>query len=147
MEVFSHEFNYCGYQEASLPLALGKFKYTGSDCSKPRPYEDSFRMSVKMPLITPGVVARVLHVMCRGSTSFRWWERPPRVRSYSASTRTRICNVRCLLCNRPKWEAYSIDRSVFPRFPSIALSSRVRSKASRNDPKWQRNRNREDFAE
>ena len=58
MSVFSHDFNYCGYQEASLPLALGKIKYTGSDCWKPRPYEDSFSMSVKMPIITPSVLAR-----------------------------------------------------------------------------------------
>ncbi|KAK8829053.1 hypothetical protein WA556_005610 [Blastocystis sp. ATCC 50177/Nand II] len=54
MTVFSHDFGYCGYQEAELPLWLGKIKYAGSDCSKPRPFEDSFRMSVTMPKITPG---------------------------------------------------------------------------------------------
>ena len=55
LRIFSHNFNYCGYQEASLPLALGKIKYTGSDCSKPRPIQDSFTVSVKLPIITPSV--------------------------------------------------------------------------------------------
>lgn len=57
----SHDFGYCGYQEAELPLWLGKIKYAGSDCSKPRPFEDSFRMSVTMPKITPGVCGLCFH--------------------------------------------------------------------------------------
>ena len=51
----SQEFNYCGYQEAMLPLNIGKMTYEGSDCSQPRPFMDHFAASITVPWFTPKV--------------------------------------------------------------------------------------------
>ena len=50
-----HTFDYCGYQEHQLPYRIGLCTYEGSDCSAPRPMNDKFAASVKIPWFTPSV--------------------------------------------------------------------------------------------